>query len=190
VLIEGLGTKGRLEGCDITSRGANAVQISEGAHASLVANAIHDTKGSGVLIVGDGSEGRLERNDVWGHEHGVALMQGADAFVLVNKIHDCLNAGVLVGGVGTKGLFEWNRVFGNPHGFIITDGATSTILRNRIHGNSKANVVFQKPGTRGRLASNAIFGGAVGVDIKHAELLVESNAIYSHEKVWGPLTLS
>ena len=195
MLISGRGTKGHLEGCDITSRGANAVanavQITEGAHAFLVANTIHDTKGSGIVIMGDGSEGRLERNDVWGHQkYGVALVEGADAIVLANKIHDCQEAGVLVGSIGTKGLFERNRVFGSSHGFLVSDGAAPTILHNRIHGNLNANVVFQLRGTRGRLACNAIFGGDIGVFINDAEPLVESNAIHSHEKVWGPLMQS
>ena len=108
------GSKGRAEGCDVAGNAWYGIDCCDGSDPSLIANNLHDNKGSGVLI--SGGKGRLERNTIRGNcGGGVRTDERGDPILLDNIIRD--HAGRYGFGVFVHGSAFGNVVWGGGNKF-------------------------------------------------------------------------
>ena len=88
-MLKGIGTKGRLEGCDIAANTFVGVMIQGGAAPSLRDCIIREGKDSGVIVVNAGTRGRLERCELWGNaDGGVWVGDGGDPTLAACTLRD------------------------------------------------------------------------------------------------------
>jgi parallel beta-helix repeat protein len=172
-----------LEGCDISSRGAGCVAISDGADPRLRRNKIHDGLQSGVYVY-QGGLGTLEDNEITGNGlSGVAIRAAGDPVLRRNQIHDNKDHGVYVykDGLGT---LEDNEITGNGlSGVGIGTAGDPVLRRNEIHGNEGGGVLVAEGG-RGTLEDNEITAnGHAGVEIRAGDPTIRGNRINRNEYV-------
>ena len=187
-MFEGVGTKGRLEDCDLVGNGIAGASVLGGADPLLLGCRVHGGKSAGVGFMGETTKGRMESCDVYANNGAnVEVRDGADPVVVACKIHDGLgDEGVLISDWGSRGTFMRNTIFKNAtFGVGIYGGADPSILSSRIFENGDANVSIHGKTTKGWLRFNSISGGStVGVAVSAgAAPLVEENLVHGNKQV-------
>ena len=68
MLVDGIGTKGRLENNNIWGTRESCVHIQKGSDPLVIGNRIHDGQIAGVAFSGIGTKGLLEGNDIFSNK--------------------------------------------------------------------------------------------------------------------------
>eukprot|EP00741_Cyanophora_paradoxa_P018759 tig00021094_g18108.t1 len=150
------GTKGRVEGCEISRCRSSGVSIEGGAGPLLLRNAIHDCSGPGVSVH-SGGRGALLENDVYRNGPCELLLRGAgtDPLVKHNALRLARRAALVVEQNAKGQVLENDVMMSEGNGISVTTGANPLLTSNRVVKCARIGVHVHSGG-RGCLAVNEV----------------------------------
>lgn len=174
--------------CEVKDCGKDGAAVEEKTRPTFEDCKVHNGKGMGFVIRGEGTTGRYVRCEVCGNAAAGVVVKGRASPTFDGcTVHENKDAGFVVRGEETKGRFLHCQVWGNAAaGVVVNANASPTFDSCKVHDNKDAGFFAHGEGTTGRFVRCEVWGNAgPGVAIeKKANPTFEDCKIH-HGRSWG-----
>jgi F-box protein 11 len=176
-----------LEDCHVTSTDGSCIHVGNEADPRVRRNRVHDSRGSGILVLGR-ARGTYEDNEIFRSTFsGIAVGLNANSTFRRNRSYENSQSGLFVYG-RSQCVFEDNEFYDNKwNGVSVKDAAKPIVRRCRLHANGNSGLRVYENG-QGTYEDNDISrNGHAGIVVEDTGMpVVRRNTISlnSYEAIW------
>ncbi|MGE3077288.1 MAG: right-handed parallel beta-helix repeat-containing protein [Dehalococcoidia bacterium] len=164
VVVSGNDSHVQTERSRIESIGRFGVHIHSGAHATVSATQIIDTRASGVVIEGETVEARLVNCTIEGTAgHGIEVLNSSPLIEGCSLIRSQMSGLAISGEVSAPRILRNDLRDISGNGIQVVGGAGGDYRNNLIRAVTGFGMVVGQPGSHPRLQGNKISGASVGM---------------------------